>query len=244
MNETRQERLAKAESQVTSIPITWRSALWVVAGVLMVLDLYLIFMVAPIDAVLGNVQRVFYFHVPLAWVAFLAFFFVFAASLGYLFNRSPRWDAVAQASAEVGVLFCTMVLITGVIWARPVWGVWWAWEPRLTTTLILWLIYVAYLMIRSYAPSPAQGARYAAILGVVGFADVPIVYFSVTWWRAVHPGFVVGPAAQSGSLEPIMTRILMFSLLVFTVLFVMMLWERVSLKHAEEDLKLAKQNSR
>ena len=134
-------------------------------AVLMVADLYLIFLVAPTDAVLGHVQRIFYFHVPIAIVSFVAFFVVFVASIGYLVTRKSGWDSVAHAAAEVGVVFVSLALLTGIVWARPVWNVWWTWEPRLTTTLILWLIYVAYLMLRSYVPNKSQGALYAAGAG-------------------------------------------------------------------------------
>jgi len=123
-----------------------KTALAAITGVMMLVDLYLIFMVAPTDSVLGHVQRVFYFHVPIAIMSFLAFFVVFIGSLMYLIKRTPKWDAVAHASAEVGVVFVTLALLTGIIWARPVWNTWWTWEPRLTTTMILWLIYVAYLI--------------------------------------------------------------------------------------------------
>jgi len=169
-----------------------KTALAAITGVMMLVDLYLIFMVAPTDSVLGHVQRVFYFHVPIAIMSFLAFFVVFIGSLMYLIKRTPKWDAVAHASAEVGVVFVTLALLTGIIWARPVWNTWWTWEPRLTTTMILWLIYVAYLMVRSYAPSQSKGAIYAAVVGIIGFIDVPIVYYSVVWWRSIHPSPVVG----------------------------------------------------
>ncbi len=206
---------------------------------LMVVDLYLIFMWAPTDAILGHVQRIFYFHVPIAWVAFLAFFIVFVSSILYLWKRSARWDALAHSAAEIGAVFATLILITGIIWARPVWGVWWTWEPRLTTSLILWLIYVAYLMLRGYAPNRSQGATYAAVLGVIGFIDVPIVYFAVEWWRAVHPESVVGPLAETGSLDSSMRGVLMFSLLTFTLLFVFLLKERFSLRTMEDTLRTA-----
>ena len=143
---------------------TWRAAVkdarfWLLAltTVLTIVDGYLIFVVAPTDEVLGHVQRIFYVHVPISILSFLGFLICAVAGVGYLIRRTERWDRVAHASAEVGVVFVTLALITGVIWARPVWGVWWTWEPRLTTTLILWLIYVAYLMIREYAPTPQQG---------------------------------------------------------------------------------------
>jgi heme exporter protein C len=213
-----------------------RTILLLVTGLLMLADLYLIFMVAPTDAVMGDVQRVFYFHVPMAIMSFLAFFVVFVASVGYLVRRGRRWDSVAHASAEVGVLFVSLALITGIIWGRPVWNTWWTWEPRLTTTLILWLIYVSYLMIRSYAPSQDKAARYSAVVGIIGFVDVPIVYYSVVWWRSIHPSPVVGPFAESGALEPIMLVTLLFSLVTFVVLFALLVWERAALRDSEDKL--------
>ena len=208
-----------------------------VAALLMLADLYLIFLVAPTDAVLGQVQRIFYFHVPMAILSFLSFFIVFVASIGYLIRRSRKLDSLAHAAAEVGVVFVTLALITGVIWARPVWGVWWTWEPRLTTTLILWLIYVAYLMVRSYAPNRARGAVYAAVVGIIGFVDVPIVYYSVQWWRSIHPSAVVGPLAESGSLHPTMQAVLLFSFLTFLALFVYLLVERMALRNTEDAVR-------
>ena len=202
----------------------------------MLINIYFIFMIAPTDAVLGHVQRVFYFHVPIAIMSFLAFFLVFIASLMYLFKRSTRWDSFAHASAEVGVIFVTLALITGIIWARPVWNTWWTWEPRLTTTLILWLIYVAYLMVRSYAPTQSKGAIYAAVVGIIGFVDVPIVYYSVVWWRSIHPSPVVGPFAQSDALDGTMALILLYSLVTFVFFFAYIVMERMELKTSEESL--------
>ncbi len=215
----------------------WRSpANWLLAvgAVLMAVNLYLIFAVAPTEAVMGDVQRIFYIHVPMAIMSFLAFAVVFVASIVYLAKRGEKWDRAAHAAAEVGLVFVSLALITGIIWARPVWGVWWTWDPRLTTTLILWLIYAACLMIRSYAPNRARGAVYGAVVGIVGFVDVPIVYFSVNWWRSLHPEAVVGPLAETGSLEPIMVRILLFSFLAFLTLFLYLLVERMSLRGAED----------
>tara|TARA_B100001123_G_scaffold60448_1_gene65468 strand:- start:2501 stop:3229 length:729 start_codon:yes stop_codon:yes gene_type:complete len=208
-----------------------------ITGVMMLVDLYLIFMVAPTDSVLGHVQRVFYFHVPIAIMSFLAFFVVFVGSLMYLINRTPKWDALAHASAEVGVVFVTLALLTGIIWARPVWNTWWTWEPRLTTTMILWLIYVAYLMIRSYAPNPSKGAIYAAVMGIIGFVDVPIVYYSVVWWRSIHPSPVVGPFAQSDALDGTMALVLLFSFITFLFFFIYMVMERLELRKTEEGLQ-------
>jgi len=213
-----------------------KTALAAITGVMMLVDLYLIFMVAPTDSVLGHVQRVFYFHVPIAIMSFLAFFVVFIGSLMYLIKRTPKWDAIAHASAEVGVVFVTLALITGIIWARPIWNTWWTWEPRLTTTLILWLIYVAYLMVRSYAPSQSKGAIYAAVVGIIGFIDVPIVYYSVVWWRSIHPSPVVGPFAQADALDGTMAWILLYSFITFLFFFAYMVAERMELRKTEEAL--------
>ena len=207
-----------------------------VAAALMLVNLYCIFMVAPTDSVLGNVQRVFYLHVPIAIISFLAFFMVFVASIAYLWKRNPRWDGLAHAAAEIGVVFVSLALITGVIWARPVWNTWWTWEPRLTTTLILWLIYLAYLMIRSFAPNQSKGAIYAAVVGIVGFIDVPIVYYSVEWWRSIHPSAVVGPLAQADALSNTMSLVLLLSFVTFLVFFLYLVLERVALRDAEDEL--------
>jgi len=214
-----------------------RGCLLVLTGILMLINLYMIFMVAPTDAVLGHVQRIFYFHVPLAIVSFAAFLVVFIASIAYLFKRDAKWDKIAHSSAEVGVIFITLALITGMIWAKPVWNAWWLWTPRLTTTLILWLIYVAYLMIRSYAPSQSKAAIYGAAMGIIGFADVLVVYFSVQWWPGIHPTPVVGPLAASGSLDSTMRSVLLFSFLTFLALLTYLIMERIALHDTEERVR-------
>ena len=223
------------DNNLGALPVI-KTTLAIITAAMMLANLYLIFMVAPTDSVLGHVQRVFYFHVPIAIMSFVAFLVVFIGSLGYLAKRTPKWDAIAHASAEVGVVLVTLALLTGIIWARPVWNTWWTWEPRLTTTLILWLIYVAYLMVRSYAPTQSKGAIYAAVVGIIGFVDVPIVYYSVVWWRSIHPSPVVGPFAQADSLEKSMSLILLFSFITFLFFFVYMVVERIELRRAEEAL--------
>ena len=205
-----------------------------VSGLLMLLTMALIFLYAPSDAVLPVSQRIFYVHVPMAWVGFMAFAVVLVGSVGYLRGGSTRWDALAYAAAEVGVLFMSLVLVTGMLWAQPVWGRPWTWSPQLTTSLILWLIYVAYLMLRAYGPPGSQSARYAAVLGIIGFIDVPIVYMAAKWWRDIHPDAVVGPLAESGSLEGSMLLTLMVALLTFTVFFVYLLLECYSLRRQQE----------
>ncbi len=214
-----------------------RGILLLMAAGLMAADLYLIFMAAPTDANLGHVQRIFYFHVPLAIMSFLAFAIVFVASILYAFRRTSRWDSLAHAAAEVGVVFISLALITGMIWAKPVWNAWWLWTPRLTTTLILWLIYVAYLMVRAYAPNQAKGAVYGAAMGIIGFADVMVVYFSVQWWPGIHPTPVVGPLAETGALDGTMRSVLLFSFLTFLALLIYLIAERLALRESEDRIR-------
>lgn len=198
---------------------------------------YLVFLYVPTEATMGIVQRIFYFHVPVAWVAFLAFFIVFLSSILYLWKRHDKWDVIASSSAEVGIVFTTLVLITGSIWAKPIWGVWWVWEPRLTTALVLWFIYVAYLLVRSYASEESRGARFAAVVGIVGFIDVPIVALAITLWRTQHPG----PVIFQGGLAPPMLLTLLICLFAFTTLYVILLMQRVSMKNDETELRRLKE---
>lgn len=200
---------------------------------LLMTSLALIFFYVPTEKTMGVAQRIFYWHVPLAWNSFLAFFLVFIGSIAYLWKRNAKWDILASASAEVGVGFTALFLISGSIWAKPIWGVWWTWEPRLTTALVLWLIYIAYLLVRAYAPSSEQGARFAAVVGIVGFLDVPIVFLSVTLWRTQHPS----PVIFSGGLALPMLLTLIISILTFTALYTLLLVQRVASKKDEGDLK-------
>ena len=209
--------------------INFRLLLHLTTFFVMLYVLYLIFLSVPTDKNLGISQRIFYFHVPLAWSGFLCFFIVLIGSIGYLWKKSLICDRLAHASSEIGVLFITLMLMSGVLWAKPVWGVWWTWDPRLTTSLILWLIYVAYLMLRAYSSNRQQGAKYAALLGIAGFIDVPILYLSIYWWRTVHPQPLVGPATSGGELDPSMQTALMISTLAFTLVLISLLVERMSL---------------
>src|SRR4051794_35072110 len=195
---------------------------------------YAIFFIAGPLAVQGDAARILYFHVPIAWIAFLAFGIVFVASVAYLRTSNPRWDHLGRASAETGVVFTTLVLITGAIWGYPIWGTWWSWDPKLTTTLILWFMYLAYLMVRSYA-EPPRGPRYAAVVGIVAFVDVPIVYLSSYWWRTLHPPPAIGPLAEqqpSGSI----VAILVLSLVAFTIFYVFLVRTRMEVEEVEVSL--------
>jgi len=175
--------------------------------------------VAPTDAMQGEIFRIIFYHVPSASVAFLFFAISLAGSIGYLACRrnSPHWaeisDAWALSGAEVGVVFCTVVLITGPLWGRRAWGIWWTWDARLTTTLVLWLIYVSYLLLRRFAAGP-QVQTLAAVLGIFGAMDVPIVYMSNRWWRTQHPAPVFGGGDGAG-MDPVMTHVLMWNMLAW-----------------------------
>jgi len=198
---------------------------------------YQALVVAPTEQTMGEVQRIFYYHVPSAWVAGLCFAVNFLASVVYLWKRSLNADALAAASAEVGVVFCTIVLITGPIWARPVWGIWWTWDARLTTTLVLWLIYVSYLVLRRFATG-GQSQVLAAALAIFGFVDVPIVYMSIRWFRTQHPQPVMGGGQNSG-LAPEMLHAFLWNLLAFTFVGICFIVARYRLQVMENKVEAA-----
>lgn len=183
---------------------------------------------APTEQTMGHVQRIFYYHVPSAWTAFLCFFVNFIASIAYLVRRRPAADALALATAEVGVVFCTIVLVTGPIWAKPVWGIWWTWDARLTTTLVLWLIYVSYLILRRYTTG-SQTSVLAAALAVFGFLDVPIVYMSIRWFRTQHPQPVIGGGEGSG-IDPAMMHALLANFIAFLAFAALLIWLRFTME--------------
>lgn len=163
-----------------------------IAVLCMLASLYAAFLYAPTDSFQGDAQRLFYLHVPAALTMYLAILVVFVASVLYLQSRDARWDEVAAAAAEIGLLFGTIVMITGPMWAKPVWGTWWEWQDaRLVTFFILWLIFVAYVMLRSYGGAPEQVARFCAVLGILAFIGMPITHYSVRWFRTLHPEPVV-----------------------------------------------------
>ncbi len=191
--------------------------------------------VAPMERTMGDVQRIFYYHVPSAWTAFLLFFVNLIASVTYLIRRSPRADAVAVVSAEVGVVFCTVVLVTGPIWARPVWGIWWTWDIRLTTTLVLWLIYVSYLVLRRFSDS-SQTPKLAAVLAIFGALDVPLVYFSIWFFRTQHPQPVIG---GGGSIDPRMMHVLLVNWLAFSCFAFLVCWSRYRLEMLHREVEEA-----
>lgn len=207
--------------------LAWLAAAGVTASAVMSLA------VAPPDAQQGQVQRLMYVHVPAAWLAYLAFAVVFVASIAYLRTRKSRWDRLAAASAEIGVLFTALTIVLGALWGKPVWGTWWTWDPRLTTTAVLLLIYVGYLAVRRLTESPPRRARWAAVVGIVGFVDVPIVHLSVVWWRSLHQGATVvrlgGP-----TIEPAMLAALLTGVAAFTLLYLYLMALRLRVGRLEE----------
>lgn len=190
--------------------------------------------IVPADALQGEVQRLMYVHVPSAWLAMLAFFVVFVMSILYLVQRRSRWDLIAASSAEVGVVFTALTLALGSLWGKPTWGVWWTWDPRLTTTAIMLVIYVGYLTVRGFADDPEKRARWSAVVGIVGFVDVPIVYLSVYWWRTLHQ-----PPSTPRSMAPEFLAALLVNLLAFTVVYVYFMVRRYRLAVSERALEEA-----
>ncbi len=207
------------------------------SAALVLTSLFMIFIVVPTEATMGIIQRIFYYHVPVAWVAFLAFFVVFMASIMYLWKRDRKWDSIAASSAELGVVFTTLVLITGSIWAKPIWGAWWTWDARLTTSLVLWLIYVAYLLVRSYISEEEKAARFAAVVGIIGFIDVPIVALAIVLWGTQHPS----PVIFEGGLAPTMLATLLVSVAAITGVYFLLLIQRIAIRNTELELTKLKQ---
>lgn len=194
-----------------------------IAGVMVIAQLYLIFFYAPVELRMGIVQKIFYFHVPSAYAMYVGFAICGIASAGYLVKRKPSWDAVAVSAAEVGLLFCLIVLMTGPLWARKAWGVWWTWDPRLTTTMLAGMIFASYVVLRSFGEAGEAERRFAAALAIMGLFILPIIHYSVQRWRGTHPTVIT---SRGGGLTAEMTHTLLFSLMTFTFLVAWLIWTR------------------
>jgi len=190
----------------------------------------MVFLYAPREATMGDVQRIFYFHVASAWVGFFGFFVTFLAGIGYLARGERWWDIMGLSSVEIGLTFITMAVVTGSLWARPVWGTYWTWEPRLTISAVQLLIYVAYAMLRTAIESPERRARFAAVYGIVAFVTVPLSWFAIRWWRTIHPDILTGGGGMA--LTPRMVYTLLVSLVAFTLLYATLLRQRMRLERA------------
>ncbi len=207
------------------------------AGAAIAAALVAVYFYVPTERTEGVVQRIMYIHIPSAWISFFAFFVVFACSILYLWKKDREWDIYAHASAEIGVLFCSLVLITGPIWAKPIWGAWWVWDARLTSTLVLWLIYVAYLMLRAQTEEGSMRAKYAAVVGIVGFLDIPLIHFSVLWWETFHPKpKMITTEGLGAGMELSMAVTLMISLAAFTLVYFMLMGQRVRIEKMKDEI--------
>src|SRR6266700_203901 len=211
------ENAVERGGPLSTLPLT-SLVLSVLTFLSMMLSIWMIFLYAPTDAIEGQAQRIFYFHVPISWIGMLAFVVLTIASVIYLVTRNERWDWLASAYAEIGAVFITLALITGSIWGKTTWGTWWTWDARLTTTLILWFIYIAYIMLRSYMGCTLASARAGAVLAIIGLVDIPIIYESVNWWRTLHPQAVL-PLGSSPQLPLEMLLTLVVAFITFTLLF-------------------------
>ncbi len=208
------------------------SILDIVTVVMLLIATYMVFFYAPQEAIMGDVQRVFYFHVAAGWVGMLSFMGAAVAGIEYLIKKDRRWDIVGLAAVEIGIVFLFINVVTGSIWARPIWNTWWTWDPRLTTATVMLLIYLAYLMLRQGIEDPDRRARFGAVYAIIGSLSVPLTYFSARIFRTIHP-IVIGSgdpnATGSFDMTTLMTRTFMFSLLTFTFIFADLFWHRIRL---------------
>ncbi len=221
------------------------AALVVVSGVLVLAALALALVVAPREARMGDVQRIFYFHVSVDWVGFLAFFVTLVGSVMYLRTNARRWDILAASSAELGAVFLTMGAVSGSLWARPTWNVWWTWNPQLTLVAFTWLIYLAYLGLRGAVEDPQRRARFSAVYGIVAFITVPLTFLLNRLSAFTEHPVVVGPSAANPEgglgLSATMRLVMFFSLFTFTFVYVTLLRLRVRLEHAADALALLRE---
>ena len=215
-----------------------RNGLLFASAALMLVTLYMVFLWVPTELNLGVSQRIFYFHVPLGWLGMISIVVVAVASIAHLITGSQWWDDLAYTTAEIGVVFASLILVTGVIWARGDLGWWWTWDAKLTTTLVLWFIYVGYLMVRAYSNKGSQGARFASVIALFGAIDAPIIYMATVWWSSAHPELNVGPVASDrdaiGSNKIYAT--LLVAVLAFTIFYIHLVIERFHLRRAESSL--------
>ncbi len=221
----------------------FRLLLWLTLP-MVILALYGAFIYAPRakwpgahGVILGEIQRIFYFHVPLAWVMMIAFGVTFVFSILFLVKKRLWYDIVASASAEIGIVFATLAILTGSMWAKPAWGTYWTWDPRLTTMLLLWFIFVGYFILREFVEEDEKRARLSSVIAIIGFLDVPLVFISVRLWRSLHP-VVIEASKKSFSIAPRMLHALLFSLLTFTIIYAVLLHIRVHLGEVELKIKI------
>ena len=204
---------------------------WISAA-LMLVATWMVFFFAPLEKVMGQVQRVFYFHVASGWLGMISYTVALVAGIAYLRSAKPKWDVLGLAAVEVGLIYSLVNILSGSIWARPAWNTWWTWDPRLVTATVMELVYLAYLMLRQGIEEPEKRARFGAVYAIIGYVTVPLTYFSIRIWRTIHP-VVIGsgnPASQgSFDMTTPMLQTFMFALLTFTVLSATIIWHRYRL---------------
>jgi heme exporter protein C len=215
----------------------------IVTLVLFSIAVLMVFFYAPLERVMGQVQRVFYFHVATAWVGMLGFMVAFIAGIAFLATSKRQWDIVGLAAVEISLTFFFIAIVTGSIWARPIWNTWWTWDPRLTTAAIVELVYAAYLMLRQGLDDPDKRARFGAIYAIIAFISVPMTFLSIRIFRTIHP-VVIGNnepgAAGKFDMTPPMLQTFLFSLFAFSLMFVVLLWHRVRLGNLAETVEQRK----
>ena len=215
----------------------------IVSAVLLAIATWLVFFYAPMELVMGQVQRIFYFHVANAWVGMLGFMVAAVAGIVYLRTHNQKWDIIELAAVEISLVFFITTIVTGSIWAYPAWGTWWTWDPRLTTAAILEMIYIAYLLLRQGIEDPERRARFGAVYTLIGGLSVPITFLSIRLFRTIHPALIgtASSAAQGGfDMTPRMLQTFLFGLLTFSVIFVTLLWHRIRLGRLAEKVEQMK----
>ena len=214
-----------------------------ITGAVFAVSLYLVFFYAPREAIMGDVQRVFYYHVAAGWVGALAFLVAAVAGVIYLARKDRKWDKVAFASVEIGVIFTFINIVSGSIWARPIWNTWWTWDPRLVTATIMELIYIAYIMLRQGVEDPDRRARFGAVYSIIGFISVPITFLSIRIFRTIHPVVVgSGDPTATGAFDmtPQMRVAFFFSLFTFTFIYASLFWHRLRMQNLSEKVEQLK----
>jgi len=218
-----------------TIKLNFSQIVNVIHAIVWAITLYLIFIWSPVDTSIGITQKIFYFHVPIAWLGMLAVIGVGIASLIFLITKNYYWDDLAFSFAQTGIIFASLIIVTGALWAKPVWGVWWTWDPKLTTTVILWFIFSAYLLVRNLIEDKKRAALIGSIIALLGSIDAPLIYFASILWRTAHPELNIGPLAdeENSGLPSSMLLTFFISLLAHTFLFIILVKMRLGVKKLE-----------
>lgn len=245
------DSIVTQRSQATTGGFNWGLGLTILSAVMMLAALYMALIWAPsaenlVAPAERFAQRIFYFHVASAWLGFLAFIIAAVTSALYLITRNQIWDMWSLSSVEIGLAFFTMVIISGSIWAKPTWNVWWTWDPRLTISTICWLLYIGYLMLRGAVDNPDQRARFAAVYALIAVISIPINWMAIRWWRTIHPAVVL-PGEQSetaqgsfGMSDNIQTT-LMFTVVTFTIFYITLMYHRINLERMQRRVETLKE---